>query len=617
MSGSSKGRNALVPTKVLDGAELIPVADGPTSPDRLDLQRDSFAATAFGDVLDRSTHAAAARITGGLSPSALMSGYLDWWVHLATSPGKQIQLLDKAARKWTRLTRYACSCVASNTETAACIVPLPQDKRFRDASWSTPPFNLMHQAFLLNQQWWHNATTGVRGVTPQHERAASFVARQLLDVFSPANFPWSNPEVLARTQKELGQNFVRGLQYAVEDWERRAADKPPVGAENFKVGGNIAISPGKVVFRNDLIELIQYEPTTKTVRPEPVLITPAWIMKYYILDLSPENSLVRFLTDQGFTVFMISWKNPDPSDRDKGMEDYRRLGPMAALDAVEAITQQNRVHAVGYCLGGTLLSIAAAAMVRDGDDRLASISYFAAQSDFTEAGELTLFINESEISFLEDMMWEQGFLDTHQMLGAFQLLRSNDLLWSRNVKTYMMGERTPMNDLMAWNADATRMPYRMHSEYLRKLFLENQLATGKYDVDGRAIALSDIRAPIFAVATETDHVAPWRSVYKVHLLSDTEVTFVLTNGGHNAGVISEPGHRNRHYRIRTTTADQQYVDPDTWSTLATPRKGSWWPEWIAWLTGKSGARRKPPATGAAERGYPVQGDAPGGYVRLR
>ena len=617
MGKPSKDRNMPVPTKSSAGVQLIPLADGQATPDRLDLQRDSFAATAFGEILDRYTHAAVARATGGLSPSALMSVYLDWWVHLATSPGKQIQLLDKATRKSARFARYAADCMVSHAETCACIMPLPQDKRFRDASWSTPPFNLMHQAFLLNQQWWHNATTGVPGVTPQHERAASFVARQLLDVLSPSNFPWSNPEVLARTQKELGQNFVRGFQNFIEDWDRNAASKPPVGAERFTVGENIAVSPGKVVFRNDLIELIQYQPTTKTVRPEPVLITPAWIMKYYILDLSPENSLVRFLTDQGFTVFMISWKNPDPADRDMGMEDYRRLGPMAALDAVETITQQSRIHAVGYCLGGTLLSIAASAMARDGDDRLASISYFAAQSDFTEAGELTLFINESEISFLEDMMWEQGFLDAHQMLGAFQLLRSNDLIWSRNVKTYLMGERVPVNDLMAWNADATRMPYRMHSEYLRKLFLENQLATGKYEVDGRAIALSDIRTPVFAVGTETDHVAPWRSAYKVHLLSDTDITFVLTNGGHNAGVISEPGHRNRHYRMRTTAADQQYADPDTWFTLATPCAGSWWPAWVAWLVDKSGPRRKPPAIAAAERGYPVLGDAPGTYVRQR
>jgi len=562
-----------------------------------------------GEVLDRAANALMARMTLGLSPAALRAAWSDWASHLASSPGKQGELLREAARKAIRFQLYALQGADR------CIEPPSQDRRFAAAAWSQPPFNLIHQAFLLQQQWWAEATSDVRGVTRKHQQVISFVARQMLDVFSPANFVMTNPEVLGRAMETGGMNFVRGAQNWAEDFAAIASGNANPRPEGFAVGVDVAVTPGKVVYRNQLIELIQYEPTTAKVHPEPILITPAWIMKYYILDLSPENSLVRWLVGQGFTVFMISWLNPGPEGRDLGMQDYLRDGQMAAITAVQAITGCKRIHACGYCLGGTLLTIAAAAMARDGDDRLATMTLLAAQSDFTEAGELTLFINESQVSFLEDMMWEQGYLDTWQMAGAFQLLRSHDLIWSRLTRAYLLGDRSPPNDLMAWNADATRLPYRMHSQYLRRLFLDNDLAEGRYKVDGAVVSLSDIRTPVFAVGTETDHVAPWRSAYKIHRLFDSDVTFALTNGGHNAGVVSEPGHPRRHFRLLTTPAHSPYRDTDAWLAIAPVHDGSWWEAWAAWLADRSGPLGAPPPVGAASLGYPPVCDAPGTYVK--
>ncbi len=567
--------------------------------------------------LDRVVHAAIAHLNRGLSPAALAVAYFDWAAHLAFSPGRQAHLVSKAASKWTRMVGHTFQIAANRDGCEPCIEPLPQDKRFTDAAWQLWPYNLVYQGFLLHQQWWHNATTGISGVTKQHESAVEFASRQVLDMLSPSNFLATNPVVQQRTVKTGGANLVRGFSNFLEDWGRMAGGKPPAGAEAFRVGRDVAVTPGSVVYRNRLIELIQYAPTTGKVRPEPILIVPAWIMKYYILDLSPVNSLVRYLTEQGFTVFMISWKNPGADDRDLGMEDYRRLGVMAALNAIQSIVPKQKIHSVGYCLGGTLLSIAAAAMARDGDMRLKTVTLFAAQQDFTEAGELTLFINESQVHFIEDMMWAQGYLDSRQMAGAFQLLRSNDLVWSRLVREYLMGERSPMIDLMAWNADATRLPCRMHSEYLRQMFLNNDLAEGRYKVDGRPIALADIRTPIFAVGTERDHVAPWRSAFKIHLLTDTEVTFLLTTGGHNAGIISEPERRGRSFWIRSQAAQDPYLDPDAWLIRASRNEGSWWSAWVTWLGARSGASIAPPSMGAPENGYPILDPAPGRYVLER
>jgi polyhydroxyalkanoate synthase len=565
--------------------------------------------------LDRALNAGMARVTGGLAPSALMGGFFDWAAHLATSPGKQLELATQAMRGGVENLAFAAGC-ACGTAGDPSRQALPHDSRFRAAEWQHFPFNLCAHSFLSVERWWEAATTGIRGVSKQHQDMATFAARQLLDVLSPANFICTNPQVLARTQAEGGRNFARGFANLMEDWRRAAADERPAGSDLFKVGKTVAITPGKVVHRTPLAEIIQYAPTTERVRPEPIVIVPAWIMKYYILDLSPANSLVKFLTEQGFTVFMISWKNPGSEDRDIGFDDYRTQGALAAIEAATAITGARKVHAVGYCLGGTLLAITAAAMARDHDERLASLSFFAAQADFTEAGELMLFINESQVSFLEDMMWECGYLDPKQMAGAFQLLRSNDLIWSRMVHDYLMGERSTPIDIMAWNADATRMPYRMHSQYLRSLFLDNDLAEGRFKAADRPVSLHDIRVPTFALGTEQDHIAPWRSVFKFRFLTDADTTFALTSGGHNAGILSEPGHRNRHYRMTSHLNGDPFVDPHAWFATTAMHEGSWWPAWAGWLAQRSGEPVSPPPLGRPDGKFAALDDAPGRYVLM-
>ncbi len=561
--------------------------------------------------IDHAFRANLARLTGGITPAGLAGIYFDWLTHLSLSPGKQLALVEKALRKTARLTLQMPQML-SDSGAAQCIEPLPQDRRFRGEAWQHWPYNLIYQSFLLYQQWWYNATTDIGGLARDKEQVMEFVTRQLLDHYAPSNFPWSNPEIMQATIEQGGMNFVRGAENFIADWQRMAAGEKPEGAEQFAVGERVAVTAGKVVFRNRLIEVIQYTPTTAKVHPQPLLIVPAWIMKYYILDLSPHNSLVKYLVDKGHTVFVVSWHNPTSEDRELGMEDYRKLGVMAAIDAVSTIVPQTRIHAVGYCLGGTLLSIAAAAMARDGDQRLASMTTFATQIDFTEAGELMLFIGESEVDYLESMMWDQGYLDGYQMAGAFQLLRSNDLIWSRMVREYFLGERQPLNDLMAWNADLTRMPYRMHCEYLRGLFLNNDLVGGRYLADGRPVSLADLRLPVFAVGTTRDHVAPWQSVYKITVHPAIDVTFLLASGGHNAGIVSPPGNGRRHYQVATDRAGDTYVDPDTWRSQTPIGDGSWWPQWQNWLKAHSDAPAAPPSLGSAE--LPPLMDAPGSYV---
>ncbi len=563
--------------------------------------------------IDRAARAAVARLTGGVSPYAIAGAWSDWAMHLARAPGRQLELAERAQASALKLADYANHRLAGKPAEPP-FAPRPQDHRFSHPSWQRLPFELWQQAFLAVQDFWQHATDDLRGLRKDDADRTGFMIRQMLDVASPSNFPWANPEIINETVHRGGLNLTEGAAHFARDFVHTLTQVHDPIPEGFKIGEDLACTPGKVVFRNDICELIQYAPSTGKVRPEPILFVPAWIMKYYVLDLSPHNSMVKYLVDQGFTVFMLSWVNPTAEQSELSLEDYRRRGVMAALDAVSAIVPGVKIHANGYCLGGTILAIAAAAMARDGDDRLASVTLMAAQVDFTEAGDLLLFLDESQVAFLEDLMWDQGYLDRPQMAGTFAAIRAEDLIYSRAVRRYFLGKQDLPTDLGVWSGDTTRMPARMHGEYLRGLFLENRLSAGRFAVEGRVVALQDITAPLFVVGTETDHIAPWRSVYKTRLFTDSDLTFVLVKGGHNGGILSEPGHPRRHYRIGHRPAGTRYTDPDSWFAGQMPVDGSWWPELARWLHDQSSDETDPPPIGAAKAGYPPLDDAPGRYV---
>jgi len=567
---------------------------------------------------DREFRAQVAQMTAGLAPTAFSTAWADWAMHLAQAPAKQSELQQHAAARLQDTCAFALRALAGAPVSPAEGFAGDVDPRFSAADWSQFPFNVYARAYQNNAALLKEVVRDVDGVTEYHAQLLDFAVRMLLDATSPSNSLASNPELLALTQAEKGQNLLRGAENLVEDLKRTFSGMAPVGAEEFEVGKAVAATAGKVVFRNDLVELIQYEPTTRDVYAEPILIVPAWIMKYYILDLSPRNSMIKYLVDQGHTVFAMSWKNPDEQDRDVGMDDYLEQGFVAALEAVNAIVPDRKVHAVGYCIGGTLLAIGAAALAREQDERLASMTLFAAQTDFSEPGELAFFINPSQLAMLEATMHRKGVLESKQMGGAFVMLRAKDLFWQPLVNTYLKGKRDPMIDLMAWNADGTRMPWKMHSEYLYRLFLDNELATNRFPVGGRLVRLSDIRVPMFVVGTESDHVAPWKSVYKVdNLVRSDDFTFLLTAGGHNAGIVCGPVNPRRHYRIKTRRLADPHLAPEDWMEAATKHDGSWWPALHRWLAQHSGGRIKAPAMGAPRKGYRVVEDAPGQYVRQR
>ncbi len=563
--------------------------------------------------LARALRAELATVTGGLAPDVYVNAWWDWYLNLAKEPPKQLQIMQDAVAKafdnWTFALRAA---------SGEPLPPTTPDARFSGEAWNQWPFNLYAHSYGNYVDWWQKAWSNVPGVAPENERTLDFVARNALESISPSNYLATNPELLDTTRLQAGENLVRGFSHWLEDVQRTFEGKGPSGTDKFVVGRDIAQTPGKVVMRNDLVELIQYSPATSTVFAEPILIIPAWIMKYYILDLSVNNSLVGYLVSQGHTVFIVSWKNPTASDRALGMDDYLKLGINASVDAVSRIVPDQKIHAVGYCIGGTLLSIAAASFAGKGDRRLGSMTLLAAQQDFSEPGELSVFISPSQLDMLEAVMNRTGVLKSEQMGGAFSLLRSRDLLWAPAVNNYLRGKRDSPNDLMAWNADGTRMPCRMHAEYLRQLYLNNALARGEFEAEGHRVDLASIRIPMFVVGTETDHVAPWQSVYKARgLTRSPDYTFLLTSGGHNAGIVSGPVHPRRRHRVRTWLTDSETLAPRTWFETTPPQAGSWWPVWQHWLAQHSAqARVAPPPLGSSD-GYPPIADAPGEYVLQR
>lgn len=549
----------------------------------------------------------------GVSPAFHLSIF-DWLLHLSVAPAKQIYLMQNAYKTAMQLREYAMQYY-SHAQDLPSIGPKVGDRRFRNEAWKEYPFNLYAEAFLLFEQFWKDAIDNVPGVTKHHTLMNNFLLQQILNIISPTNGIFTNPEILDVAKKQHGANFLQGFNNFLEDLPRKMASKPAVGMEQFEVGKNLATTPGNIIYRNDLIELIQYTPTTNEVYKEPVLIVPACIMKYYILDLSANNSLVKYLVSQGHTVFMISWKNPTYTDSNLSFDDYINLGIIKAIDAINNIIPGTKIHTAGYCLGGTMLAVTAAYMAGKSDDRIKSVTLLAAQVDFKAAGELMVFMDESQLSMVKDSMWKTGYLDGPQMANAFNIMHSNELIWGRMVQDYLIGERRPLFDVMAWNADVTKLPAKMHSEYLEKLFLTNSLIQGEFSVNNEGISLSNIDIPIFAVGTLADHVAPWKSVYKINFFTKVDVTFVLTTGGHNVGIVSEPGHKGRSYQVMTKKQQDKCINQDVWQKTAPTKEGSWWIEWQGWLGNYSDPIKvQLPSIGNKKKGYPVLGNAPGTYV---
>ncbi len=498
-------------------------------------------------------------------------------------------------------------------DTEAVIVPEKGDRRFSNPAWSEQlVFDVFKQSYLLASRYFINLA-GSADLDKKSQHKLNFFTRQALNAMSPANFALSNPEVIQATIDSKGANLLRGTQNLVSDLVagKGKLKISMVDKSQFEIGKNIAASPGKVVFENEMMQLIQYSPTTEKVFKRPLVIFPPWINKFYILDLSPKNSFIRWAVGQGYTVFVVSWVNPDRRLAQKTFEDYLNEGIFTALDAIEAATGENSVNAIGYCIGGTLLACALSQMAITGDKRIHSATYFTTQVDFSEAGDLMVFIDEDQLDSLEKKMKKDGYLDSRNMSATFNMLRSNDLIWSFVINNYLLGRPPAAFDLLYWNDDSTRMPIAMHSYYLREMYLKNKLAEpGGIILNGMPVDLSKVTIPIFLQSSEDDHIAPYRSVYKATRLYSGPITFMLAGSGHIAGVINSPEMNKYHFYTNPELTD----NVEDWIAASERHAGSWWPYWHQWLYRKSGRKvqARLPGDGALE----VIEDAPGRYVRM-
>jgi poly[(R)-3-hydroxyalkanoate] polymerase subunit PhaC len=500
--------------------------------------------------------------------------------------------------------------------TTPVIEPDARDKRFSDPDWSRNYyFDFLKQAYLLTVQWANHLVTDAKGLDPITLQKAGFYVRQITNAIAPSNFVLTNPELLRETLASNAGNLARGMHMLAEDIAAGDGELRirQTDQRMFEVGRNLALTPGKVVFENELMQLIQYEPTTPTVLKRPILIVPPWINKYYVLDLTPEKSFIKWCVEQGLTVFVISWVNPDEHLAKKSFDDYVIEGPLAALGAIKKATGENKVHAIGYCVGGTLLAVALAHMATKRDHRIASATMFASQVDFTYAGDLKVFADEEQIAALERQMAERGYLDSRKMANSFNLMRSNDLIWPYVINNYFKGKEPVPFDLLYWNSDSTRMPAANHSFYLRNCYLNNNLARGKMVIAGKPIDLKAVKVPVYNLATREDHIAPAKSVLLGSQFFGGKVRFVLAGSGHIAGVINPPSKQKYQYWVGPKPPESGEVEE--WLAKAKEHAGSWWPDWLAWL--KKQGTEEVPARKPGGGKLKVIEDAPGRYVKVR
>ena len=547
-------------------------------------------------------------------PASVFGAMMQAAASLAKDPAKMMQAQFELAQNYAQLWQSTMQRMWGQNPDPV-VTPERGDRRFRDDAWSENAyFDYFKQSYLITARWLQDTVGQAEGLDEKTAQKVDFYTRQFVDAMAPSNFVMTNPEVLRRTIDSGGENLVKGLENLLDDLQRGQGKLriSQTDEDAFEVGRNVAVTPGKVVYQNDLLQLIQYAPTTEKVCKRPLLIIPPWINKFYVLDLRPENSFIRWCVAQGLTVFVISWVNPDARLGQKGFEDYMLEGPLAALDAIEKATGEKKANVVGYCLGGTLLSATLAYMAVKDDKRVASATFLVTLTDFAEPGELGVFIDEEQLDALEHRMSEDGYLDGAAMANTFNMMRANDLIWSFVINNYLLGKDPFPFDLLYWNSDSTRMPAAMHSFYLRRMYHENKLVEpGGIELDGVPIDLRKVKVPAFMLSTREDHIAPWKATYAGTQLFSGKVQFCLSASGHIAGVVNPPeAEKYCHW-----TNDEKPADPEAWFSGATKVPGSWWPAWFRWLEPKSGA--KVPARTPGDGKLTVIEDAPGSYVKVR